>query len=125
MELIDIEEESIDAEILERLRTLPDDSIVVLDMAVLTESQLGAGIYQYVVVVEADPVGRIDRIIRRGLTEADARARMASLATDTQRRTIADLIVPNTGALDELERAVDIAWIAIRRAATPAAPAPD
>ena len=116
---------AIDAEILERLRTLPDDSIVVLDMAVLTESQLGAGIYQYVVVVEADPVGRIDRIIRRGLTEADARARMASQATDDQRRTIADLIVPNTGALDELERAVDFAWIAIRRAATPAAPAPD
>lgn len=116
---------AIDEAILERLRTLPDDSIVVLDMAVLTESQLGAGIYQYVVVVEADPVGRIERLIRRGLTEADARARMASQATDEQRRAIADRIVPNTGALDELEHAVDIAWTAIRRAARLATPKPD
>jgi dephospho-CoA kinase len=113
---------AIDAEILERLRALPHDSIVVLDMAVLTESELGAGIYEFVVVVEADPVGRVERLIRRGLTEADARARMAAQATDAQRRAIADIIVPNTGSLDALERQVDVAWAAIRRAARRAAP---
>ncbi len=108
---------AIDEEIVDRLRALPADSIAVLDMAVLTESSLGAGIYEYVVVVEADPVGRVERLIARGLTEADARARMASQATDEQRRAIADAIVPNTGDLEELQRAVDVVWNTIRRAA--------
>ncbi len=108
---------AIDQEILERLARLPTDAIVVLDMAVLTESKLGAGIYQYVVVVEADPVGRIERLVRRGLTEADARARMASQATDGQRRAIADAIIPNTGDLDELEHAVARLWATITTAA--------
>lgn len=108
---------AIDEEIVERLRDLPADSIAVLDMAVLTESSLGAGIYEYVVVVEADPVGRVERLIGRGLTEADARARMASQASDEQRRAIADAIVPNTGDLEELEEAVDAVWRTIRRAA--------
>jgi dephospho-CoA kinase len=113
---------AIDQEILERIRALPDESIVVLDMAVLTESRLGAGIYEFVVVVEADPAGRVERLIRRGLTEADARARMASQATDEQRRAIADALVPNTGALDELERAVDALWVTICDAAQRATP---
>lgn len=108
---------AIDAEILDRLAALPDDAIVVLDMAVLTESNLGKGIYQFVVVVEADPDGRVERLIARGHTEADARARMASQATDAQRRAIADAVVHNRGDLASLEREVDALWARLVREA--------
>lgn len=105
---------AIDAEILDRLATLPADAVVVLDMAVLTESNLGKGIYQYVVVVEADPEGRVTRLIGRGHTEADARARMASQASDEARRAIADALVHNRGDLHALEREVDALWSTLR-----------
>lgn len=108
---------AIDAEILDRLAALPDDAIVVLDMAVLTESNLGKGIYQFVVVVEADHDGRVERLIARGHTEADARARMASQATDEQRRAIADVVVHNRGDLGSLEREVDTLWARLIREA--------
>ena len=105
---------AIDAEILDRLRRLPADAIAVLDMAVLTESKLGAGIYQFVVVVEADPDGRVVRLIARGHAEADARARMASQSTDAQRRAIADAIVHNRGDLAALELEVTALWARLR-----------
>jgi dephospho-CoA kinase len=101
---------AIDAEIADRLEKLPSDSIVVLDMAVLTESTLGRGLYEFVVVVEAVPATRILRLIDRGLTEADAQARMASQATDAQRRAIADDVVENRGDLRDLEHAVTALW---------------
>jgi dephospho-CoA kinase len=101
---------AIDAEILERLAALPDDAVVVLDMAVLTESDLGKGIYEYVVVVEADLHARIPRLVARGLTETDARARMASQATDDERRAIADAVVANRGDLTHLRREVQRLW---------------
>jgi dephospho-CoA kinase len=101
---------AIDAEILDRLAGLPDDAIVVLDMAVLTESDLGKGIYEHVVVVETDDTLRIPRLVARGLTEADARARIASQATDAERRAIADDVVANRGDLQALEAEVDALW---------------
>lgn len=108
---------AIDAEILDRLATLPADAIVVLDMAVLTESNLGKGIYEYVVVVEADAAERVPRLITRGLTEADARARIASQATDAERRAIADVVVENRGDLVELDGAVAQLWSQLTAAA--------
>ena len=117
---------AIDAEILDRLAVLPDDAIVVLDMAVLTESNLGKGIYHDVVVVEADDADRIPRLVARGLSEVDARARMASQATDAQRRAIADVIVVNRGDLAALAAQVDRLWSTLdkRRSVPPGAPRP-
>ncbi len=115
---------AIDAEIIDRLAVLPGDAIAVLDMAVLTESKLGAGIYHFVVVVEAEPEGRVTRLIERGLTEADARARMASQATDEQRRAIADVVVNNRGDLSLLASDVDALWATLVQRAGPGASGP-
>lgn len=108
---------AIDAEIIDRLARLPTNAIAVLDMAVLTESKLGFGIYQFVVVVEADLELRLARLIGRGLTEADARARIGSQATDEQRRAIADVVVSNRGDLTLLGRDVDALWPTLVRRA--------
>ena len=88
--------------------------VVVLDMAVLTESRLGqlesGRGYTKVVVVEAPESVRLPRLLERSLTEEQARARMASQATDDQRRAVADHVIVNDGSPEELAAAVDQVW---------------
>jgi dephospho-CoA kinase len=106
---------AIDAEIADRIAAAPPDVIVVLDMAVLVESNLGAGQYDVVVVVEAPLEARLARLARRGMSEDDARARIDSQASDEQRRAVADHLVDNAGDLDALRRAVSALWKALNR----------
>ena len=100
----------------ERLTDIADrspDSIVVLDMAVLTESDLGREIrhpYELVTVVEAPRALRIARLVERGLTAEDAGARMASQATDEERRAVADHVIDNSGDLKTTGEQVDELW---------------
>lgn len=101
---------AIDAEIAVRLRAAPADAIVVLDMAVLVETKLGEGQYEVVVVVEAPVEVRLERLAGRGMNREDALARMASQATDEQRRAKGDLFVTNGGTEAELAVAVDALW---------------
>ncbi|MEU4147574.1 dephospho-CoA kinase [Streptomyces parvulus] len=108
----------------ERSRALEEaadeDAVVVHDVPLLTENGL-APLYDVVVVVEAAPAIQLDRLVRlRGMTEQDARARMAAQATREQRREIADLVVDNDVPLDELRRRVAEVWTELtRRAAAP------
>ena len=111
---------AINAELESRLEELADRGeadAVVLDMAVLAESRLGqlesGRGYTKVVVVEAPEAVRLARLIQRGLDEEQARARMASQATDEQRRAIADHVIANDGALEDLAAEVDRVWAAL------------
>lgn len=106
---------AIDAEIADRIADASDDQIVVLDMAVLVETDLGAGQYDTVVVVEAPLEVRLARLARRGMAEDDARARIASQATDEQRREVADYIIDNAGDIEVLRGEVDDLWDALTR----------
>ena len=94
--------------------------VVVLDMAVLVESTLGrdtAFPYEVVVTVEAPPDVRVERLIQRGLTSDDAKARLGSQATDEQRRDVANFVIHNGGGTDELADAIAQLWDALRRLA--------
>ena len=87
----------------------PADAVVVNDVPLLIETGQ-AGSYDLVLVVEADPATRVARLVQRGLTAEDARARMAAQATDEQRRAVADVVLDNSGTLEELEAQVDRFW---------------
>lgn len=88
----------------------PPDAVVVNDVPLLIEAGL-ADQYELVVVVFADEATRLARLVRdRGMTEAEARARIAAQATDEQRRAVADVSIVNDGTLDELRAAVDDVW---------------
>ncbi|MFE5259421.1 dephospho-CoA kinase [Streptomyces coelicoflavus] len=105
----------------ERSRALEEaaaeDAVVVHDVPLLTENGL-APLYDLVVVVDADPATQLDRLVRlRGMTEQDARARMAAQATREQRREIADVVVDNDVPLEELRRRVAEVWAALAREA--------
>jgi dephospho-CoA kinase len=61
--------------------------------------------------VVADAPTRIARLVRdRGMSEDEARSRIAAQATDDQRRAIADIVITNDGTPDELRAAVERAW---------------
>ena len=94
--------------------------VVVLDMAVLVESTLGRGTrfpYEVVITVEAPPDVRLERLVERGMSSDDAKARLASQATDEQRREAADFVIGNGGGSDELANATGQLWDALRRLA--------
>ncbi|MGW3195159.1 dephospho-CoA kinase [Streptomyces sp. NPDC001118] len=86
------------------------DSVVIHDVPLLTENGL-APLYDLVVVVDASPETQLDRLVRlRGMTEQDARARMAAQATREQRREIADIVIDNDIPLDALRKRVAEVW---------------
>lgn len=85
-------------------------AVVVHDVPLLTENGL-APVYDLVVVVDAAPGTQLDRLVRlRGMTESDARARMAAQATREERLAVADIVVDNDGPLEDLEPQVRRVW---------------
>ncbi|GGT65368.1 MULTISPECIES: dephospho-CoA kinase [Streptomyces] len=89
--------------------------VVVHDVPLLTENGL-APLYDLVVVVDASPETQLDRLVRlRGMTESEARARMAAQATRAQRRAVADLLIDNDGPLEALAPQVRKVWEELER----------
>lgn len=96
-------------------RAAAPDAVVVHDVPLLTENGL-APLYDLVVLVDATPETQLDRLVRlRGMTESEARARMAAQATREERRAIADLVIDNDGPLGALEPQVRTVWDELSR----------
>jgi dephospho-CoA kinase len=92
----------------EIIAAVSDDAVVVEDIPLLVETGM-APMFPLVVVVHADEETRVTRLIKRGMDEADARARIAAQAPEEQRRAIADVLLDNSGSQGALvERARDI-----------------
>lgn len=92
-------------------------AVLVHDVPLLVESGL-AGSFDAVVVVEAPLALRLARLRARGLTEDEVRSRIASQATDEQRRAVATHLVDNSGSLEELGRQVELLWHRLGQAAS-------
>ena len=93
----------------ELLAAAPDGAVVVHDVPLLVEKAL-APAYDLVVVVDAPVERRVERLVGRGLTEADARARIAAQATRAEREAVADVWLENDGSVADLVAAVDELW---------------
>ncbi len=85
------------------------DTIVVHDIPLLAEGQRSAD-FDLVIVVDVPPEVQVSRLAGRGLPEEQARARMAAQATREQRLAIADIVIDNSGTLDELDLRVGDVW---------------
>ena len=84
--------------------------IVVQDIPLLVETGQ-ADSFDIVVTVQAPRAERIRRMMEdRGMSEDDAVARMAAQASDEQRAAVSDIVLENSGSLDELGAAVDELW---------------
>jgi dephospho-CoA kinase len=63
------------------------------------------------IVVDVDPDVAVRRLVeKRGMREDDARARIARQASREERRARADVVIENSGSLDDLAAQVDRAW---------------
>jgi dephospho-CoA kinase len=98
------------ARAIEMATSAPDGAVVVNDVPLLVEAGL-AGTYEAVIVVFADEQTRMERLMQtRGMSEQEARARIAAQASDEQRHAVADFEIVNEGSLEELRSKVDELW---------------
>ncbi|WP_436521839.1 dephospho-CoA kinase [Actinoplanes sp. HUAS TT8] len=94
----------------ELVKAAPPDAIVVNDVPLLVETGL-APTYHMVIVVTADSAVRTRRLVRdRGMSEAEAAARIAAQADDATRQAAADVLLPNEDDLPALHARVDALW---------------
>jgi dephospho-CoA kinase len=91
------------------LAAAPHEAVLVYEIPLLAESGR-AGEWELVVVVDAPDELRVERLVARGLSEADARSRMAAQADRESRLALADVVVDNSAGPDELAAAVDSLW---------------
>ncbi|MEV0084192.1 dephospho-CoA kinase [Saccharopolyspora sp. NPDC050642] len=93
----------------ERMAQAPADAVVVHDVPLLVEVGYAPN-YHLVIIVDAPEPDRVRRLIDRGLSEDDARARIAAQATTEQRREVADVWLDNSGSVDAVRAQVDALW---------------
>ncbi|MEY6564198.1 dephospho-CoA kinase [Streptomyces sp. PGLac3x] len=88
----------------------PQDGVVVHDVPLLTENGL-AELYDLVIVVDVEPGTQVERLVRsRGMSEEEARARMAAQAGREERLAVADIVIDNEVSLDALRGRVAEVW---------------
>lgn len=89
------------------------DKLVVVDVPLLFESRL-EGMFEQVMVVYIPRELQIERLIRRdGITEEQALARLQAQLPIDEKRRLADLVIDNSGTVEETEHQVD-AFMAAR-----------
>lgn len=96
---------------LDMLRELPEPpSIVVLDVPLLVEAPEFFDVVDGVLTISADEDTRLARAVSRGMTEEQARARVACQASDAERREIADHVIENDEDLITFQRQLVRFW---------------
>jgi dephospho-CoA kinase len=92
----------------------PAGAIVVHDIPLLAETGQAAA-FDAVIVVDVPEEVQVERMMRdRGVSEADARARVAAQATREQRLGVATYVIENTGTREDLRQRVSEVFDALR-----------
>jgi len=115
LELNAIMHPAVQARVAQRLAEAAErdpDGVAVYDVPLLAEARRDPRTrFDHVVVVHAPAEERVRRLERdRGMTHEDALARVRAQASDEERLALADIVVDNTGTLDELIARVDALW---------------
>lgn len=108
--LNDITHPAIGTAIVERIAEFADtDEVVILDVPLL----VGSDQYETAgtIVVDVDPEIAIRRLVEfRGFSEDDARARLSKQKSREDRLAIADVVLDNSGTVEDLRAQVDELW---------------
>ncbi|GAA2084805.1 hypothetical protein GCM10009840_22170 [Pseudolysinimonas kribbensis] len=90
-------------------------AIVVYDVPLLVDTDRTAE-FDLIVAVVADAEERVRRMVSlRGMSEDDARRRIAAQAGDDERVAAADIVIDANGTLDETRAQTDALWERLRR----------
>ena len=85
------------------------DVIVVLDAALLIEAGLAEGV-DVVIVTSSPREIQVERLAAKGVGERDASNRIAAQLAPEKRLARADIVIDNSGSLEDLGRRVDEIW---------------
>lgn len=90
------------------------DRVVVFSAPLLVETGMHTA-FEVVVVVAAPVDVQVERLLRdRGMSEEQARARIAAQASPEEKAAAADVVLDNGGTLEQLEDQVDRLWADLR-----------
>ena len=67
-----------------------------------------------VIVVDVPPGVQVERLAGRGMPGEQARARMAAQAARERRLAVADIVIDNSGSLDDLDQRIAEVWADLR-----------
>jgi dephospho-CoA kinase len=93
----------------EAVASLNPGQIMVYEIPLLVETN-AADRFDFIITVESNAELRKQRLRARGMFHSDIEKRMASQATQEQRRAIADCVLTNDGSEDDLLRQVENVW---------------
>jgi len=92
-------------------------AVVVYDVPLLAEARAGDS-WDLVVVAHCPVELRVRRLVEnRGLSEADARARIGSQASEEERLALADVVIDTSTDIDATRRQVNELWARLVRPA--------
>jgi dephospho-CoA kinase len=93
------------------LRLLPQPpQVVVLEVPLLVEAPVFGEMADLVIAVSAPEEQRVARAVAAGMTEHDARTRVARQASDEDREALSDRIIENAGTVENLRNEVERVW---------------
>ncbi len=98
------------AERLQGIRAEDPAAVVLVEVPMLVEAPEVAELADLVVSVEAPGTERIERAVARGLDREDAIARMERQAGPAERARVADVVLDNSGSLEDFEEELDALW---------------
>ena len=93
----------------EAVASLTPGQILVYEIPLLVETG-AADRFDFIITVESQADLRKQRLRDRGMFQSDIEKRMASQASEQERRAIADCVITNDAGEDELLRQVENVW---------------
>lgn len=90
------------------------DVVVVLDAALLIETGLAQRVDMLLVTHSPKEV-QVERLAAKGMEASRARARIAAQLAPEERLARADLVIDNSGSVEDLGRQVDELWVQLQR----------
>lgn len=97
------------------IREQDPSGIVIYDIPLLVEGNDDRE-WDAIVVAEAPDDVRVHRLVTlRGMTEADARARLRHQASNEERRQVADYLIDTSGSIESTLEQVDAIWEELNR----------
>jgi len=90
-------------------KSLAEDQILIYEIPLLVETNAAAK-FDLVITVEAPLDARIDRLKKRGLLQSEIEKRIANQATPEARKSVANIVIENSGNEEDLLRKVEAIW---------------
>jgi dephospho-CoA kinase len=85
------------------------ETIIVNEIPLLLEKKMES-LFDFLVIVISSEKNRLERLFQKGVSEEQAKARMAKQVNDQDRKAAADFLIVNDGNLDQLEADVQKIW---------------